>query len=944
MNENRFQNKGFKTKSLEIDCELSPAFESDSYKKLSQNDKGSLVYQNEEILKPKPRNSENIIPAIDPSASYGKCQLSPEFSLYTKSRPAFSLAESNFVNKNHLHSQEHYFSKSLTHLQNQKHKTDEGIGSRFHFFEENKREKNLHSTFGSPQNNPDACLVTEKETIKDLEAHRLYQNEQSNATDKQDSKNIPEILPLKIKKLAPFDLSLCTDQYVSDVKVGPFFEDSLEDYDAMKLEEHLDSVLMENISGNLKKHRRKRHEKKSKALFTKNKGKQIENVGVPEIFAPSGLTCVGGPYTIDQGKASTPALFSEDELTRQYLESLSISKNGDPQVAPDPIHEKLNTTERKHRRHHFSLKSKRKDNEDEIPPKEVYTTLAFETILSKLNKSEMFEPTLAVSQAGKYSYPLDLASSSLFSEFEKTKTKTNINSPSFDLTNESCFIPTLPTSGNLASPYNAPSPVIISSALDKSASSGFETVYCLDYITPQMEDAARKANFSSALYGPKAEEDKWTKKEDETRKAALTGKLGVKVITNRNTETPSHFPMYTKSYDKSFSLNGDTAYLNDTASNRYDGYLGTTITSDIGQRQSFTKNNKVYGVTESGLEGLRGMGTTDGLVGLSDTLAYGDYFSKYGRIGLSCAQFSDIDSCLPESEKLGTKQSQFSNDKYYMTDEEDSTLKSTIHKKLRKNKEKSLKGRKSLSFGFNSNRGKGSLSCTEASANHNNRINSNSSSCIEKDEDKKRYGISFRYMAARHKEHKARRKAKREAFNLTKQEAKEKKRQEKLKAAQEKKQKKDKRNKKSLLDHEMPEIEAGNGIEVPDSLYSWEDQRLQNSTLNTRVYSLDSSSTCTDSDSNSEDDTGGCNTVRTSCLKMVNGTNIKCLIDNDLDQMNLFDNVQHDQKIAKLGQKGVCNNLEEPLPLSSNVFKRFFKKRQDCEEEKVVKNGESNMK
>lgn len=74
------------------------------------------------------------------------------------------------------------------------------------------------------------------------------------------------------------------------------------------------------------------------------------------------------------------------------------------------------------------------------------------------------------------------------------------------------------------------------------------------------------------------------------------------------------------------------------------------------------------------------MGTTDGLVGLSDTLAYGDYFSKYGRIGLSCAQFSDIDSCLPESEKLGTKQSQFSNDKYYMTDEEDSTLKSTIHK------------------------------------------------------------------------------------------------------------------------------------------------------------------------------------------------------------------------------------------------------------------------
>lgn len=931
LNENRLQDKGFKTKSLEIDCELLPAFESNLYKKLSQNGEGSLVYQNEERLKPKPRNSEKIVSTINSNASYGKYQPSPEFSFYTKSRPAFSQVESNFVNNNHLNSQENHFSKGLTHLQNQKHKTDEGVGSRFQFFE-NKREKNLHSTIGSTQNNPDACLVTRKETIKD---HRLYQNEQNTATGKEDSKNIPEILPLKIKKLAPFDLSLCTDQYVSDVKVGPFFEDSLEDYDAMKLEEHLDSVLMENISGNVKKHRRKRHEKGSKALFTKNKGKNIETAGVPEIFAPSGLTCIGGPYTIDQGKASTPALFSEDELTKQYLESLSISKKEGPQVVPDPTHEKRNTTERKHRRHHFTFKSKRKDNDDEIPPKEVYTTLAFETILSKLNKSEMFEPTLAVSQEGKYNYSLDLASPSLFSEFEKSKS--NFNSLSFDLTNELDFIPTLPTSGNLASPYNAPSPVILSSSLDKSASSGFETVYCLDYITPQMEDAARKANFSSTLYGPKAEEDKWTKKEDETRKAALTGKLGVKVITNRNTGTPSRLPTNPKNYDKSFYLNGDTAYLEDTASNRYDGYLGTTIPSDIGQQQSFTKNNKVCGVTESGLEGLRGMGTTDGLVGLSDTLAYGDYYSKYGKIGLSCAQFSDVDSCLPGSEKLGMMQSQFSNDKYYMTDEEDSTLKSTIYKKTRKGTEKSLKSRKSLSFGFNSTRSKGSLSCTEASANHSGRINSNSSDCIEKDEDKKRHGISFRYMAARHKEHKARRKAKREAHSLTKQEVKEKKRQEKLKAAQEKKQKKDKRNNKSLLDREVSEIEAGNGIEVPDSLYSWENQRLQNSTLNTRVYSLDSSSTCTDSDSDSKNDTRGCNTVRTSCLKMVDGTNLKCLVDNDLDQMNLFDN-------AQLGQKDVYNNLEEPLPPSSNFLKRLFKKRQDCEEEKVVKNGQSNMK
>lgn len=50
-------------------------------------------------------------------------------------------------------------------------------------------------------------------------------------------RTVESVRPLQVRKLAPLDLSSCIDSYVSEVRAGPFYEDSLEDYDAMKLEE-----------------------------------------------------------------------------------------------------------------------------------------------------------------------------------------------------------------------------------------------------------------------------------------------------------------------------------------------------------------------------------------------------------------------------------------------------------------------------------------------------------------------------------------------------------------------------------------------------------------------------------------------------------------------------------------------------------------------------------
>lgn len=57
----------------------------------------------------------------------------------------------------------------------------------------------------------------------------------------------PVTLQQQASRFPPIDVSLCQDHYATDVCVGPFFEDSLEDYDAMKLSEFINKTAMSSL-------------------------------------------------------------------------------------------------------------------------------------------------------------------------------------------------------------------------------------------------------------------------------------------------------------------------------------------------------------------------------------------------------------------------------------------------------------------------------------------------------------------------------------------------------------------------------------------------------------------------------------------------------------------------------------------------------------------------
>lgn len=213
-------------------------------------------------------------------------------------------------------------------------------------------------------------------------------------------KNMPSVAPLQVRKLPGIDLSACEDHYATDVRVAPFFEDSLEDYDAMKLEEFMEKMA---LNGKKTKSRRR--------LGFKSKNK---------IQPPS------------------ERLF--DELEEE-------------------------------------------DEDDEG----YHTTLAMQTVLSKVATEHLGRYPAAAGTLGGF---------------------------------DSFFAP--PTA---VSPISAAG---VASALGPETSSGFASIYVLDYVRPQMERAADKARFRTTLYVSHADETPWVRREYEYRQAALDGRLGAK--------------------------------------------------------------------------------------------------------------------------------------------------------------------------------------------------------------------------------------------------------------------------------------------------------------------------------------------------------------------------------------------------------------------------------
>lgn len=518
-------------------------------------------------------------------------------------------------------------------------------------------------------------LQTNKTTSADAVNSKRYPN------NKQVQPLNTIVKPLQVRKLAPFDLSRCLDHYSSDVKAGPFFEDCFEDYDVTKLEEFLDNMILEDFlkqqsssslesSDDVKKSR--------KRLFRKSKSKSnlVENAGVPDVLTDNGPTVLGGPYTIDQGKATTPAFFSDDSNLEGSAELESLQNLGRHSMDFDlkGVPNVLNKTEQEEegkKHHRFGFKSRKQKEPASKPVKEIHTTLALETVLSKVNKNNMLGSAEAVSPLLDFRFPTSYVGSA--SSFGLPG-----NDPRSDMAfpgnlHDSKFGPdggVEPSSvfGNPGSASILPSAVALSTSLDPKSSSGFESVYCLDYISPDMEKVAEKAMFSPALFGPKEEESKWLKKEYQTRKATFTGNLGVKVTTGQNPSRANYFSSVNKlnhstphldRMGESVSMKPNNSYATFGLENaKYQkGRQHSISESHVDDEQTFVntdrgidqarynllrKKNK-NSIDGLGLGGLRGMGSIDGLTGLGDKPGYGEYYSNYGEVGSGNNRLSDIE-------------------------------------------------------------------------------------------------------------------------------------------------------------------------------------------------------------------------------------------------------------------------------------------------------------
>lgn len=253
---------------------------------------------------------------------------------------------------------------------------------------------------------------------------------------------LPDIAPLHVRKFPTFDLSRCEDHYATDVKVAPFFEDSLEDYDAMKLEEFL-----QKMANNTQK-------PPSTKRFSR--------------------------FRRTKTSSGTP--------TQQIGTSALTSQEDGSLLSPS----------RQQQQHQ----------------QEIHTTLAIQTVLSKVSGDGMFSGSVF---QGQSPFP---------SSFPSAPT------PSAPFTGSSSAFTLSPQTA-----ASTPAGFALLS-LGPEATSGFESIYVLDYIHPDMEKAAQQADFNTTLYVSPQDDKKWKQREFDMRYAALQGKIGMHVNTNSSAAIP----------------------------------------------------------------------------------------------------------------------------------------------------------------------------------------------------------------------------------------------------------------------------------------------------------------------------------------------------------------------------------------------------------------------
>lgn len=307
-------------------------------------------------------------------------------------------------------------------------------------------------------------------------------------------------------KFPHIDITVCGDVYSADTRAGPFFEDSFEDYDAMKLEEFMEHLALDSGS--------------SKANIYTNAQSIIPLKSLPTNSGDSANELdskterrfkFGRGFHKDKSKKSKPVLKKKASC---------ISYDQDSSHNPFAKSNFSKTYSESNFGDQTETSAKRLQ-------KEIHTTLAMEAVLSKVKAQSDDIPDHPLSNAADKSI--------IFCNFDQSNVAdvSYYNSVSDDegddeYESDNGGADNLSNVSGVTGYYSALG--LGSGSLPEHSSAS--AIYFLDYISTPMEKAAIQAGFNSTFYATSDEEIKRRKQEYQYRNAALHGRFGTKLSAN----------------------------------------------------------------------------------------------------------------------------------------------------------------------------------------------------------------------------------------------------------------------------------------------------------------------------------------------------------------------------------------------------------------------------